>query len=68
MVEMKLISFKLACKSVNGRCNFCFFTTKVTKLFIFIVEINISDPIDHFHIYIKIHQGALMAQKNQNKH
>ena len=47
---------------------FDFFTTKVTKLSIFNVEINISDPIDHFHIYIKIHQGALMAQKNQNKH
>ena len=47
---------------------FDFFTTKVTKLFIFNVEINISDPIDHFDIYINIHQGALMAQKNQNKH
>ena len=40
---------------------FDFFTTKVTKLFIFNVEINISDPIDHFDIYIKIHQGVLMA-------
>ena len=47
---------------------FDFFTTKVTKLFILNVEINISDPIDHFDIYVNIHQGALMAQKNQNKH
>ena len=47
---------------------FYFFTTKVTKVCIFNVEINISDPIDHFDIDIKIHQGALMAKKNQNKH
>ena len=31
-------------------------------------EINISDLMDHFDIYIKIHQGTLLAQKNQNKH
>ena len=46
---------------------FDFFATKVTKLSIFTVEIDITDPIDHFDISIDIHQGALMTQKNQNK-
>ena len=47
---------------------FYLFTAKVTKVCDFKVEINISDPNDHFDVYVKIHQGALLAQKNQNKH
>ena len=45
-----------------------FFTTKVTKEYTFNVGVNTSDHINHFDIYVKIHQGALLAQKNQNKH
>ena len=46
---------------------FDFCTTNVTKMCIFNIEINISDPMDHFDIHVKNHQGALLAQKNQNK-
>ena len=38
---------------------FYFFTTNVTKVCTYNVEISISDLMDHFDIYIKIHPGAL---------
>ena len=42
---------------------FDFFTTNVTKVCIFNVEINISDPMDHFDNYIKIPQGRFWHRK-----
>ena len=60
---MKLILSKLASKLSKDVAIFDIFTTVVTKVCTFDVEINISDPMDHFDIYIKFHQGRSWHRK-----
>ena len=46
---------------------FDFSPSRDTKIWYFDIDINTVDPMDHLDNQ-NIHQRALLAQKNQNKH